>query len=349
MTLTTAMAHHQSHVFDSQQSHHPFDADAASTQTTHAAKSSVEKASAVLSDTGVENKRVADQSATTVGRPPSPSPPAGISLSFDNPESATSLQHQQLESLQRDSNASRRLSRRLPSWVSRNTSAAPTSQRPSSTSRSSQKRVPSDDDDDSSASGPSPNTQSPSSGLTAALTGTATGEQPRDLPGGRVHARSVGGLPLTQCPPIAVQPSHKQASSASLASLSTLTIGDESPFKSEEFTLKQADSCNSSSRDLSIAEDTSTGAGLNPIVDNRRQRKMHQTSSRLLRMTDDDRPFTRVSKYSYRTGTGEGRLYIDGLEGLDEKSSRKLTSRCECAHHRANIHYHPPPHQISHT
>lgn len=34
-------------------------------------------------------------------------------------------------------------------------------------------------------------------------------------------------------------------------------------------------------------------------------RKMHQTSSRLLRMTDDERPFTRVSVYCGNAGDGE--------------------------------------------
>lgn len=86
-------------------------------------------------------------------------------------------------------------------------------------------------------------------------------------------------------------PSRPQDSTASALSrtsssahISTVEAADD---KSQELDRRTSTSTSSTAQPDSVKSNTRG-----------RERKMHQTSSRLLRMTDDDRPFTRVSRKS---------------------------------------------------
>jgi hypothetical protein len=114
--------------------------------------------------------------------------------------------------------------------------------------------------------------------------------RPRDAPENR-DARSVQVLP---CNPHPAPPSHSHAPPTTPTS-TPATIRDSSS--------TQADTVDYESRDSTRPQYIASSAPQlepepepEPIwITGEKQRKMHQTSSRLLRMTDDDRPFTRVS------------------------------------------------------
>lgn len=114
---------------------------------------------------------------------------------------------------------------------------------------------------------------------------------PRDGPGDQATI-SVDVLPQTLWNPHSVSPSHSHALSTSPPSTTS------APSRKSSGVYKPSDDDQRQERArrasfASSAQRSEPNSRTESTVE--KERKMHQTSSRLLRMTDDDRPFTRVS------------------------------------------------------
>lgn len=187
---------------------------------------------------------------------------------------------------------SRRTSRRFPSLIARLSSAGV------SPSRSLRQATP---DDAHKLSRPSVDTG-------------AGDRRPRENSDNR-GSRSLGGRPQTLCNPNTVVPSHD----SSTLPFST-TTGSNRRLSDVQYNRKDG-------KRRQLARTASTRSGfaypktVEPVQDGADiERKMHQTSSRLLRMTDDERPFTRVSVFLLFHGLSRTRILL-GKSDWDARDS----------------------------
>lgn len=114
-------------------------------------------------------------------------------------------------------------------------------------------------------------------------------ERPRESPDSRGAASPRGQQPQTPCNPNSVAQSHSPStppSSTTTPSPSRRSVDASSDPKDGKRRLP-----------ATTASPSRSDKPVDGCVDGKY--KMHQTSSRLLRMTDDDRPFTRVSFFCF--------------------------------------------------
>lgn len=241
---------------------------------------------------------------STTGNPltPGPTPPFPSSLS------SSTFAQQYLQELKQEPPERKRLSKRFLPRVNRNSTVAPLQpKKPSSTSWSSLDRaahkVQRQDKDRPQAAESAIDEKAhlhlhlpTRSAISLSSNPADKVDKPRDdnNSAGRLHARSVEGLPSKHTQPTVVQPSaqHNAAPAGN---------DREESNRDADKAAKAVDS-GYASKTPSVTEDNTSvisGAGLVDAASDQKlklDRKMHQTSSRLLRMTDDDRPFTRVSE-----------------------------------------------------